>query len=157
MQSIAGLLEDHRLRPIHHLVRDLEATVGGQAVHENRVARGLSHQGGVHREGGKRGLALLRLGLLPHRGPDIGVDRAGPGHRLRRIVHELRGRRAHLLGIARGALGDQRIGLETLGRRDRHLDAQAGGADHQLVADVVPVAHVGELEAGRATRTVRAG
>src|SRR5215510_6138172 len=40
MQPVLRLVEYHRLRAIDHVVRDLLAAVGGQAVHEDRVRLG---------------------------------------------------------------------------------------------------------------------
>ena len=44
---LAGLLNDHALRPVDHLVGDFFAAAGGQAVHEERPFLGVRHQGGV--------------------------------------------------------------------------------------------------------------
>src|SRR5580698_1045718 len=44
MQPVLGLVEHHRVRAVDHLVGDLLATMGGQAVHEDRVRLGVSHQ-----------------------------------------------------------------------------------------------------------------
>jgi hypothetical protein len=37
MQAVFGLVEDHRMRAVHHLGGDLLAAMGGQAMHEQRV------------------------------------------------------------------------------------------------------------------------
>src|SRR6202008_4164060 len=44
VQAIFGLIEHHRLRPVDHLVGDLLAAMGGQAMHEDRVGLGLSRE-----------------------------------------------------------------------------------------------------------------
>ena len=37
VQPVLGLVEDHRLRPVHHLVGHLLAAMGRQAMHEERL------------------------------------------------------------------------------------------------------------------------
>jgi hypothetical protein len=47
VQAVFGLVEHHRLRAVDHLVGDLLAAMGRQAVHEQRVGLGQRHQLGV--------------------------------------------------------------------------------------------------------------
>src|SRR3712207_7461103 len=44
-QAVLGLVEDDALRAVQHLVGDLLATMGGQAVHDDGVRRGMLQQG----------------------------------------------------------------------------------------------------------------
>ena len=108
--------------------------------------RRVGHQRAVDREALEVLEALLLLRLLPHRGPDVGVDGRGVLHRLRRIVgqdHLRAGRR----GVLAGEVGVVRARPRTLGRGDRHVHPHLGGAEHQRVGHVVAVADVGELAA----------
>ncbi len=77
MQPVLRLLEDHRARHVGDLVGHLLAAVGRQAVHEDRVGTRPLHD--LHRDLVRHEdlLAILALGLLPHRGPDVRVDRVG--------------------------------------------------------------------------------
>ncbi len=88
MEPVFRLVPHDRLGSVDHRCRDLVAPVGGQAVHEDRVVRGLFHERLVDRVGPEQLLAPRGV-LLPHRHPGVGDDAVGPAHRLDRIVGEL--------------------------------------------------------------------
>src|SRR5436190_20741595 len=73
VQAVLGLLVDDRRRSVHDVVGRFFAAVRGEAVHEDRVP-GRTHQALVHLEGREDLAALLRLGLLAHRRPRVGID-----------------------------------------------------------------------------------
>ncbi len=77
MQAVFGLIEDDGLRAVEHCVGDFGIAARGQAVHEDRVRRGLGHQRLVHLEGPEDGLALGGLVLEAHADAHVGVDRVG--------------------------------------------------------------------------------
>src|SRR3989338_3752467 len=89
VQAVFGLLEDERGGRVHHRVGHLLAPMGRQAVEEDGVRRRLRHQFRVHLVGREDFFPRGRLGLLPHAGPDVGVDRVSPAHRLLPVVGEL--------------------------------------------------------------------
>jgi hypothetical protein len=51
VQPVLGLVEDHRMRPVHHRARRLVVAMRGQAVHEERV--GLRHAPSAARSPGR--------------------------------------------------------------------------------------------------------
>ena len=57
--------------------------VGRQAVEEDRPGGRPAHQARVHGEPGERGPPGVALGLVAHRGPDVGIDRFGSSTRPR--------------------------------------------------------------------------
>ena len=76
---VRRLLPDDRLWPVDDRGRHLLAALGRQAVEEDRLRLGQRHQLLGHLEGRECRRARLALGLLAHRGPDVGVDRVGAG------------------------------------------------------------------------------
>src|SRR5438093_269536 len=82
VQPVLGLVPDARLRALDHLGRDFLAPMRGEAVQEDGRGIGELHQLGVHRVAAERVAARLRFALLPHRGPNVGVDDVGARHRL---------------------------------------------------------------------------
>jgi hypothetical protein len=47
VHAVVRLREEHRMRPVGHFIGDFLAAVGGQAVHDDGVRIGFSHQPGV--------------------------------------------------------------------------------------------------------------
>src|SRR5205809_838652 len=80
VEAILGLVEDHRLRAVEHGVRDLLAAMGGEAVHDERARAGERDDALVHLIGAESAAAGLRLGLLAHARPHVGVDDVGAAH-----------------------------------------------------------------------------
>ena len=76
VQPVLGLVEDHGLRSVHDLVRDLLAAMGGQAMHEDRVLVGHAHQRAVDLIGLQQVVAAA-LVLVAHGDPAIGDDGVG--------------------------------------------------------------------------------
>ena len=88
------------------------------------------------------GAAALRLGLVAHAHPDVGVEGVG-ARRRPRAESPCRAPPARLEPVA-------------LRRGDPHLDAGRRAEDRQRAGDVVAVADVGDLAAPRARRSARA-
>src|ERR1700679_1844885 len=66
MHAVLRLVEDDGLRPVEHLVRDLGIAMCGQAMHEDGMLRGTSHQRFVHLVGLEERRALGRFVLEAH-------------------------------------------------------------------------------------------
>ena len=148
MQSVAGLVVDDRVGRGHDLARDLLASVRRQAVHEERVGRGMRHELGVHLVALEGRDAHVVLGLVAHGGPGVGEHHVGALDGGHRVAHELeRGARAVLLGSGLALGEDLRVDLEALGRGDAHVHAGERAALEVGVGHVVAVAHIGELQA----------
>ncbi len=99
------------------------------------------------------GLARRGFFLLPHAGPDVGVNRlrARDGFFWRAQDFDFAAR------LARDApgFGDHgRIRLESCGRSDAKMSAQAGADGQQRVADIVAIADVGELQPAQAAEAL---
>ncbi len=76
VQPVFRLVEHHRLRPVHHLVGDLLAAMGRQAMHEQRVGLGLRHQAGIDLVALEH--VVARLGVaVAHRHPGVGDHAVG--------------------------------------------------------------------------------
>src|ERR1700730_7290810 len=88
MQPILGFVEYDGLRTVHHLVGDLLAAMGRQAMHEDRVLARGGHQFCVDLVGRKQSMAK-GLVHVAHRNPAIRDDRIRSLHRLMGIVDEL--------------------------------------------------------------------
>ena len=84
MQAVLGLVEHDRLRPVDHLVGDLVAAMGRQAVHEHRTRIRSRHQPGVDLIALEQVVAALVV-LIPHRDPRIRDHAVAAFHRLLRI------------------------------------------------------------------------
>src|SRR3989454_2908857 len=84
--------------------------------------------------------------LFRSAGPNVGVHGARAGHSLDRVADNLNGRS----GFARnGGCGfdDLRFGLEARRRRNAYGDTESRSRHEQRMADVVSVAHIGQLQA----------
>ena len=82
MHSVGGLRPNPASRPVDHAVGDLLAPVGGQAVQEQRLRSGRLHERLVHPEGLEVPQPSVRLFLLAHGRPYIGVDDVHAGYRV---------------------------------------------------------------------------
>src|ERR1700722_19261394 len=122
VQAIFGLLENDRTRRIHNVSRDLSATMGGEAVHEDCVGSGVRKQRVVYLVGGKSLGARGRFLFLAHAGPNVGVNRLHLGHCFFRGVQDFN-LSAGLASRALG-LGDHRRG-GLIARRRGHTDVSA--------------------------------
>src|SRR5579862_8705515 len=78
MQAILRLLENDRVVGVHHFISDFLAAMRRQAMHKSRVPRGFSHEFGVHLVWTEYLSPLIRLALLTHARPRIGVNRIDP-------------------------------------------------------------------------------
>ena len=74
VEAILGLIEDHRLRTVEHLVGDFGVAVRGEAVHEDGFGLRVVHEGFVDLVGLEDGGAPGGFVLEAHGGPDVGVD-----------------------------------------------------------------------------------
>ena len=115
-------------------------------MQKHRLPIGQRHEGLVDDEALESRVAGLALLLLAHGGPHVGVDDVGSLDRLPGAAHHLRSRRPALLRLTGGALDDELVGLVTGRRGHRHRHPQLHRPEHQLVADVVAVADVGDLQ-----------
>jgi hypothetical protein len=145
---VVSLLISCRIRRIDDLVGDLLAAVGRQAVHENGVLLGQRHEPAVDLEGGENAGPFFLFGFLSHGGPDVRVDGVGAAHRLLGLIRE----REVETGLGAVLAGEaDHLGIRPVaGRRSHgHLHPAPGRGQEQTVADVVPVADVGQLESGQ--------
>ena len=152
VEPVLGLVEDQAPRPVHDLGRDLLAAMGRQAVHRQCVGpRGIEH-GVVHLVAAEGVAALLRLGLLAHRGPGVGVDDVGAAdHRV--WIGPEGEPPAGGLGQLRRASHDALVGAVAVGVGEADLHAHGRADERERVVDVVAVADEREdhpLEAGQA-------
>src|SRR5256714_6358127 len=134
VQAILGFVEDARLFPFDHVVRHLFPAVRWETVEEDGLGVGEPHQVGVHGVALERVAPRLRLGLLPHRGPYVGIHHVRPFHRFLGHLGDL-----HLRVLA-GPLELGAVGLEPLGAGQAQLEAQHGGRLQPAVRHVVAVA-----------------
>src|SRR3990170_850120 len=88
VETVLRLVEDGGSRPLDHLVRDLLAPVGGEAMHHDRPAIRLPQQRRVDAIPLEGGAPLPALGLLPHAGPDVGVEHVRVPRRFRRSADD---------------------------------------------------------------------
>ena len=88
MQPILGFVEYDGLRTVDHIVGDLLAAMGRQAMHEDRVLARGGHQFRVDLIGRKQAMAK-GLVHVAHRNPAIRDDRIRSPYRLMGIVDEL--------------------------------------------------------------------
>ena len=107
------------------------------------VVLGGAEQVGVDPERRQVGAAALRLLLVAHADPDVGVDRVGAGGGGARVVGQLRP--VPLLELVAGR------------RRDDDLDPAELAGDRQRAGDVVAVADVGEPQAGEVAEALAQG
>src|SRR5438477_4808338 len=138
VQAILGFVEDPRLFPFDHVVGHFFPAVRGETVEEDCAGGGELHQVGVHGVALERVAPRLRLGLLPHRGPYVGIDHVRPFHRFLGYVGDV-----HLRVLA-GPLELGAVGLEPLGARQAQLEAQHLGRFEPAVRHVVAVADPGD-------------
>src|SRR5580693_2673814 len=76
VQPVLGLVEHHRLRAVDHLVGDLLAAMGRQAVHEDGVGLGARHQPRIDLIALEQVVAP-RAVAVAHGDPGVGHDAVG--------------------------------------------------------------------------------
>ena len=86
VQAIFRLIEYNGTRRVDDRRRNFVSAMRRQAVHEHGMLGGMRKQLAIHLEGREDLLPLSGLALLPHAGPDIGVDGVGAGYGLDRII-----------------------------------------------------------------------
>ena len=148
MQPIFRLIEDRRGRRVHHVVGHLDAAVGRQAVHEDRVRTGRPHQRRVHLkrlEDAGTGRGFL---FLSHRCPHVGVHGVGAVDGFKILANTKEDGsgtdvavKVHALAAQPDAVGDQ-IWLEVTAEEVRQACTDAG---------VVPAAVSANVEFATAT------
>ena len=84
VQAVFRFVEHDRLGPVDHLVGHLLAAMGGQAMHEDRVRRGVAHELGVDLIGREQ-IVAPALVLVAHRHPAVRDDRRRVLRRRHRI------------------------------------------------------------------------
>src|SRR2546422_1967519 len=135
VQAILGFVEDARLFPFDHVVGHFFPAVRGETVQEDGLGVGEPHQLRIHGVALERVAPRLRLGLLPHRGPYVGVDHVRPFHRFLGHLGDLH-LRVLAVPLELGA-----VVLEPLGAREPQLEAQHCGSLAPAVRHVVAVAN----------------
>src|ERR687891_1100415 len=146
VEAVLRLVPDGRARAVEHVLGDLLAVVGGQAVQDDGPLARESDRALVDSVGGQVGEAALPLLVLAHARPDVGVEDVRARGRRARLGGQ-RDRAPRRLGGSTGPADDLLRGLVP-GRRRRHeVRAELGAGDHERVADVVPVAEVGDPDA----------
>ena len=156
MQPVLGLVPHRRARPIDHASGDLHPPVCRQAVHHDDVGGSEVHEFLVELEATEDELPFVRLVLLPHAGPHIGVQDVGAGRGLHRIVEHLDGS----AGLRRDLdlpLHDLRDRTEAGRRGDPHMHAHLRAREEQRVRDVVAVADVRQHVASRPAQALPHG
>src|SRR6478672_1103833 len=88
VQAVLGLVPDRRARPVEHVLGDLLAVVGGEAVEDDRVVVREPDALRVDAEPVQVAQPPLALLLLAHARRDVGVEDVGAGCRLARIVSQ---------------------------------------------------------------------
>ncbi len=133
MEAVLRLVPDRGALAVEHLGSDLLAGVGRQAVQDDRAFLGRREQVGVEAKRGEVGTAALRLRLVPHADPDVGVNRVGVGGGGAWVVGQL----------------DAMALLELVAGRGGHHHLHPGPlpGDRQGAGDVVAVADVCEAQA----------
>lgn len=107
--------------------------MGGEAVEDDRPLLGGGEEVAVELEWSEVGATALRLLLVAHADPDVGVEGIGLGGGGARVVGQLRPVRVFELVARR--------------RRDHDFDPGQLAEDRQRAGDVVAVADVGEPQA----------
>jgi len=145
VHAIFGLVQDDGGRRVQDLVGDFRATVGREAVHEDRARGRVIHEFAIDLKLLEGGAANFFLGFKAHAGPGIGVNGLDGVDRFERIGKEFDAR-AGILGDAL-AIGND-IGSRGIicGSGDAQMDAEASGEIDKRVADVVAIADVSQFE-----------
>ena len=87
VHAVAGLLEDDAARAVEHVVGDLLAAVGRQAVHQPACAAAPAPAAAAFTwKPANCAQALLALRFLAHARPDVGVDHVGLADRVSRVA-----------------------------------------------------------------------
>src|SRR6476659_3040171 len=89
VQAVLGLVPDRRARPVEHVLGDLLAVVGGEAVEDYRVVIREPDELGVDAEPFQVAQPPLALFLLAHARPDVGAEDVGAHCRRARVLGEL--------------------------------------------------------------------
>src|SRR5437588_4356889 len=89
MQPVLRLVTDGRLWAVEDVLGDLLAVVRGQAVEDDRTFAGARDELRVDAVAGEVAQALLALGVLAHRRPNVGVEDVGAFDRGTRVGDEL--------------------------------------------------------------------
>ena len=90
VEAVLGLVPGGGLRAVEHLLRDLLAVVGGQAVEDDGVVGRACDERVVDREAGERLEPARPFLLLAHARPDVRVEDIGAVGGLAWIVGDLR-------------------------------------------------------------------
>src|SRR5438067_2875952 len=81
MQPVFSLVENHRMRPVHHLVSHFVAAMRRQAMHKNGVGLGARYQPFVDLIALEQVMAARAIALA-HGNPGVGNDAVGASHSL---------------------------------------------------------------------------
>ena len=90
--------------------------------------------------------AQVRRVLLAHAGPHVRIHGVCAARRLHRIVEDSN-RGAAFTGEGLRVLDDVRLGLKARRRRDAHRHPELRRHRQEGMAHIIPVAHIGELQA----------
>ena len=142
MQTILCLVENHRIRSVHDLIGDFLATMGGQAMHEERVICRQVHELGIDLEALELSEALVVFVFIAHRCPRISDNNISTGNSLTWIIEELdrgAGHRRDLLALG----NDDGIGRVDGRKAEPHVHARQHAHLEIGVRHVITVAHIG--------------
>src|SRR5215469_1879233 len=145
VESIFRLIVNDGTRRIDHALSHFQAPVGGQAVQEHGIGRGLSEElliDLIPREGD---LTLSRFAFLTHAGPHVRVNGL-------RASNGFLGRTENLdfaATLPRSSLcfgNNAGIGFIAFRGRDAQMNSGACANAQQRMAHVIAVANIGELQ-----------
>ena len=145
VHSVLGLIKYAALVAFNHGGADLLAAVGRQAVQHDRPAIGFRQQLAIKAPAPKRPLPFNLLLLLPHRGPNIGVEGVGAAHGSDGLMDNGDFGAAPSQGSC--PLQHGRIRGKPLGRADAHVHPQQSTGEHERMGHVVAITDVGQGQA----------
>ena len=132
-----------------HSRRHFLAVVRRHIVHKAGVRRRLRQQRRIHRVPLERPQPLLRLLLIAHTGPDVGIDDVGPGHGVRRPHQRMHRWPRPAVGpdAPVGGGGEHRfLQLIAVRRGNRKVHPHRRRRQAQAARHIVAVADVGQIQ-----------
>ena len=123
MHAVFRLVKDDRTDGVDYSIRDLFIAMGRQAMHEHGVRRGYRDELIIHLVGRENSCPLIRLVLVAHARPCVGVNRIHSPDRFARISHQLDDRARLFCDFAR--VGENlRVGAVSLRRSQAYFRSQ---------------------------------
>ena len=140
MHAVFSLVPDHRIFPVEQFRADFLAAMGRQAMHEQRVSRGMGHQFAIDLKAGEYAVAIRAFLFLAHARPDVGHYELRAAHGFGGLAHE-----RDPAAVGRHQF---RLWLETLRATDAQFEIEGRGRVDIRLADIVAVADPGHGNAG---------